>query len=176
MPRNVSADDATLLRAERDIRDQLGDRPLDFASMQAIANIYRAASAVRRRAEREVLADAQLSWGGFTILWVLWVWGDMETGLLADECDLSKGTLTGMLTTLERRDLVVRERIEADRRRMLVSLTVAGRELIDGLFTRFNSFEGEMADRLSDRQKRQLASLLRVVIANADAHANDDDD
>jgi len=173
MPRNVSADDATLLRAERDIRDQLGDRPLDFASMQAIANIYRAASAVRRRAEREVLADAQLSWGGFTILWVLWVWGDMETGRLADECDLSKGTLTGMLTTLERQGLVERERIEADRRRMLVSLTDTGRTTIAALFTRFNAFEAEMSSHMTDRQKRQLASLLRVVIANANATADE---
>jgi DNA-binding MarR family transcriptional regulator len=159
-----------LLQAERDIRDKLGDRALDFASMQAIANIYRAASAVRRRAEREVLSDAGLSWGGFTILWVLWVWGDMETGRLADECDLSKGTLTGMLTTLERQELVVRERIESDRRRMLVSLTSTGLATIEELFTRFNAFEGHMASHMSDRDKRQLARLLRVVIANA----NDD--
>jgi DNA-binding MarR family transcriptional regulator len=164
----VSArDEQTLLQAERDIRDKLGDRALDFASMQAIANIYRAASAVRRRAEREVLSEAGLSWGGFTILWVLWVWGDMETGRLADECDLSKGTLTGMLTTLERQELVERDRIEADRRRMLVSLTPTGLATIDALFTRFNAFEAHMSADMSDRDKRQLARLLRVVIANA---------
>ena len=91
-----------LLDAEVDIQARLGDEPLDFDSMQAISNIYRAAAAVRRRAEREVLAEAGLSWGGFTILWVLWVWGEMEAAQLASECDLAKGTLTGMVTTLEK--------------------------------------------------------------------------
>src|SRR5690606_15242350 len=51
-----SPDDQDLLEAERDIRAKLGTRDFDFESMQAIANIYRAAAAVRRRAEREVLA------------------------------------------------------------------------------------------------------------------------
>ena len=168
MSQNVSSTDAKrLLQAERDIRERLGDRALDFSSMQAIANIYRAASAVRRRAERDVLGDAELSWGGFTILWVLWVWGEMETSRLADECDLSKGTLTGMLTTLENQSLVSRVRLDTDRRRMLVSLTPTGITTIDRLFTKFNAFEGEMSSHMSDRQKLQLASLLRVVIVNA---------
>jgi len=67
-----------LLDAERDVQARLGDRPLDFDSLDAISNIYRAAAAVRQRAEREVLSDYNLSFGGFTILWVLWVWDDME--------------------------------------------------------------------------------------------------
>ena len=50
--------DERLLDAERDIQARLGDRPIDFESMHAIANIYRAASAVRRHAERDVLARA----------------------------------------------------------------------------------------------------------------------
>lgn len=156
-----------LLDAERDVQERLGDRPLDFASLDAISNIYRAAAGVRRRAESQVLADYRLSFGGFTILWVLWVWGEMETARLADECGLAKGTLTGMLTTLEKRELVERKRIEADRRRVLVSLTDAGTALIDELFPKFNRFEGEMAAGLSAAEKRELARLLRVVITNA---------
>ena len=91
-----------LLDAERDVQARLGERPLDFASLDAISNIYRAAGSVRRHAEREVLAEYGLSFGGFTILWVLWVWGEMETAQLAEECSLAKGTLTGMLSTLEK--------------------------------------------------------------------------
>jgi len=100
----VPAPDISLLDVERDVQARLGDQPLDFASLDAISNIYRAAVAVRRRAERNVLAEHGLSFGGFTILWVLWVWNEMETARLAEECGLAKGTLTGMLTTLEKRD------------------------------------------------------------------------
>jgi len=156
-----------LLDAERDIRERLGDRQLDFASLHAISNIYRAAAAIRRRAEREVLGDEGLSWGGFTILWVLWVWGEMETANLAAECDLAKGTLTGMINTLEKQELVNRSRMPADRRRVTVALTPQGLESIERLFPRFNTFEGEMCAGLDDANKAQLANLLRTVSTNA---------
>ena len=156
-----------ILAAEHDIRAALGDRPLDFVSMQAISNIYRAAAAVRRRAERTVLAEHNLSWGGFTCLWVLWVWGEMETANLAAECDLAKGTLTGLLTTLEKQDLVERERLESDRRRVMVHLTDAGRATIETVFPIFNEFEGQMSAGLSDTEKQELAHHLRQVITNA---------
>ena len=146
---------------------RLGDHPLDFASLDAISNIYRAAAAVRRRAENSALAAYQLTFGGFTIVWVLWVWGEMETARLAEECGLAKGTLTGMLTTLEKRALVERERLGADRRRVLVRLTDTGTTLIDELFPKFNRFEGEMSAGLTVTEKQELARLLRIVITNA---------
>lgn len=160
--------DAHLLDAEQDIQARLGDRALDFDSLRAISNIYRAAAAVRRRAEREVLAGAGLTWGGFTILWVLWVWGEKEASDLAAECDLAKGTLTGMVTTLEKHGLVERERLETDRRRVMVRLTAAGLATIEDVFPRFNSFEGAMAAGLSTAEKQELARLLRIVTGNAE--------
>jgi DNA-binding MarR family transcriptional regulator len=163
-----STDPEDLLRAERDIRERLGDRHLDFASLQAISNIYRAAAAVRRRAEQGVLAEHDLSWGGFTILWVLWVWGEMETAELASECDLAKGTLTGMVSTLEKQHLVERRRVTSDRRRVTVDLTPDGLSTIEDLFPRFNHFERAMTAGLSDGDKDQLARLLRAVITSAD--------
>lgn len=54
--------------------------------MQSISNIYRAAAAVRRRAEREVLAKASLSWGGFALFE-----GKMSEGLsVAEEHELAR--------------------------------------------------------------------------------------
>ena len=100
MPKPLSAHDPeVVLEAESDIRAALGDKPFDFDALLAVSNIYRAANAVRNRMEREVLGPAGMTWGGFTILFVLWVWGDRETGDLADDCGLAKGTLSGMLTT-----------------------------------------------------------------------------
>jgi len=156
-----------LLDAERDVQRRLGDEPLDFDAFFAISNIYRAASAVRRVAERTVLATHGLSWGGFTILWVLWVWDEMETGQLAAECDLSKGTLTGMVTTLEKHGLVTRTRMDSDRRRVTVALTDDGIATIQTLFPTFNDFESQMSAGLSPGEQRELARLLRIVTTNA---------
>ena len=156
-----------MLDAERDVQARLGDSPLDFASLDAIANIYRAAAAVRRRAEGDVLAPYGLSFGAFTILWVLWIWDDMETSALAQECNLAKGTLTGMLNTLEKRSLIERHRLDSDLRRMMVSLTDEGEAIISDLYPKFNQFEGEMSAGISDEEKVQLADLLRRVTKNA---------
>ena len=156
-----------LLDAERRIQERLGDRRLDFDSMLAVSNIYRAATAVRRRAEKGVLSEFGLSWGGFTTLWVLWVWGEMQTADLADECDLSKGTLTGIVKTLERRGFVRRRQVESDRRRVTVALTDAGLDTIERLFPRFNTYEREMVSQLSTTEKQELAELLRRVIVTA---------
>ncbi len=156
-----------MLDAERDVQARLGDRSLDFEANRAISNIYRAAAAVRRQAEQGLLKEYGLTWGGFTILWVLWVWGEMETATLATECDLAKGTLTGMLTTLEKRDLVQRSRSQEDRRRVLVSATDAGVDMIDELFPRFNSLETGLVDGLGESESLELSRLLRRVITNA---------
>lgn len=160
-----------LLAAERDIRERLGDHPLDFEAMLAVSNIYRAANAVRNRMEREVLAPKGLTWGGFTILFVLWVWGEKETGELADECGLAKGTLSGMLTTLEKGALVVRTRHPDDGRRVVVGLLPGGRDLIEEVFPNFNQYEAKFTERLDAEERAEMARLLRLVTATA----SDDD-
>ena len=164
-PESPSGD--RLLDAERQVKARLDGKPLDFASLDAISNIYRAAAAVRRRAEAEVLAEYNVSFGGFTILWVLWVWGEMETAQLAEECALAKGTLTGMLTTLEKQELVKRTKVPADKRRVTVALTESGTETIAELFPKFNAFESSMTAGLDVAEMQTLAGLLRKVTTNA---------
>ncbi len=169
MPRPLTDHDpGVVLEAERDIRVRLGDRPLDFDALLAVSNIYRAANAVRNRMEREILTPAGLSWGGFTILFVLWVWGDRETGELADDCGLAKGTLSGMLRTLERVSLVSRSRHPDDGRKVMVHLETSGLETIEAVFPRFNEFEAKFTARLDSDERLELARLLRLVTATAD--------
>ncbi len=109
-----STDDRDLLRAERDVvarMAELGiDVDLDFASMAVVANVFRVASTARGHLERTVLADVGLSFSAFTVMWVLWIWGETETRHLAIDAGITKGTLTGVVGTLERRGLVVRRR------------------------------------------------------------------
>lgn len=156
-----------LLEAERDIRARLDGRPFDFEAMLAVSNIYRAANAVRNRMERDVLGPEGLSWGGFTILFVLWVWGERETNELADDCGLAKGTLSGMLTTLEKSGLVGRSRHPDDGRRVVVALLEEGHETIERVFPEFNKHEAMFTDRLDDSEVHEMARLLRVVTATA---------
>src|ERR1700679_4178133 len=115
--------DRDLVQAEQDIRSRVAHGgQLDFTAMAAVSNIYRAANAIRNQMERDVLAQADLSWAAFTVLFVLWIWGDHQTRHLAAEAGITKGTLTGVLKTLEKRGLTRRYEHDKDGRLVVVSL------------------------------------------------------
>ena len=156
------------MQAEHDIRGRIGDQHLDFAAMAAVSNIYRAANVIRNHMERKILADEDLSWAAFTVLFVLWIWGDQQTRYLAAEAGVTKGTLTGVLKTLEKRGLVRRHAHESDGRLVLVSLEPKGCGVIERLFPAFNMGEAFVSASLSEQEKEQLASLLRTIIRSVE--------
>lgn len=165
MSRRIASSEATVVsQAERDIRARLDDHDLDFTAMSAISNIYRAGSAVRNHMERELLTEYDLSWVAFTVLWVLWIWGDQETGLVAAEAGITKGTLTGVMKTLQSRRLIRRIPHRDDRRRVSIGLSKAGERLIERLFPEFNRHETLAVSALTDDEQHELARLLRLVL------------
>jgi MarR family transcriptional regulator, organic hydroperoxide resistance regulator len=163
-----SPGDSHHVQAERDIRERLAGHELDFVAMSAVSNIYRAASAVRNHMERTVLGSAGLSWTAFTTLFVLWIWGDLESRHLAARTGVSKGTLTGVVRTLQTRGLCWREQRDDDRRLVVVGLTCEGRELMEELFPRFNAEEVHVTSGLDEAGKGALADHLRAVITAID--------
>jgi DNA-binding MarR family transcriptional regulator len=170
MPRRLAiGNDQDLVQAEQDIRSRIGDYPLDFAAMAAVSNIYRAANAIRNHMERDVLAEEDLSWAAFTVLFVLWIWGDQQTRHLAAEAGVTKGTLTGVLKTLEKRDLAQRRGHDEDGRLVMVTLRPRGREVIEHLFPAFNAGEAQVSSSLTLPEKEQLAFLLRKIIRSVES-------
>jgi MarR family transcriptional regulator, organic hydroperoxide resistance regulator len=166
--RFASDDDADLRQAERDVSAALGDLDLDFSAVQAVSNIFRAATAVRNHMETSVLGAEQLSWSAFVVLFVLRVWGTQESGHLATEAGVTGGTLTGVLKTLERRGLTTREPHDSDRRRVMVALTADGTQTIDRTMPRFNEHEAMVTGDLSGAERSEMARLLRKVLSRID--------
>ncbi len=162
MPHEYDPD--ALLAAESDIRRRLEGKPVDIEVQHAISNLYRAATVVSRSAEREVLAAANLSWSGFTVLWVLWVWGRMDSTRLAGELGLTAGSLTGIRRGLEKQGLVSVSRDPDDGRRMQTILTPAGEKVIERVYPQFNSWAASMLDGLQRNQINELATLLQAVV------------
>jgi DNA-binding MarR family transcriptional regulator len=161
-----------LLPAERKVLDALGDRPLDFRAMWAVSNLFRASAAIRRHMEANVLAADRLSWTAFTGLWVLWVWGEMESRDFAQAVGVSRPTATGVVTTLEGRGFVRRKKDTRDGRMVLVSLTAVGRRKIERLFPSFNAEEVVVTAHLDAGEQDVLARLLRSMYRAVDR--NDD--
>jgi len=162
--RIASSESKVVFQAERDIRARLEHHELDFTAMSAVSNIYRAGSAVRNHMERSLLAGYDLSWVAFTVLWVLWIWGEQETGHVAAEAGVTKGTLTGVMKTLQARKLIKRIPHRDDRRRVSIGLSKAGERLIEEVFPEFNQRETLAVSALSVSEQNELARLLRLVL------------
>jgi DNA-binding MarR family transcriptional regulator len=73
-----------------------------------------------------------------------------------------------VLKTLEKRGLARRRAHESDGRLVLVSLEPKGLGVIERLFPAFNMGESFVSASLSERDKDQLASLLRTIIRAAE--------
>lgn len=162
-----------VLQAEKDIKARLKGQNFDFTAMSAVANVYRAGTAVRNHMERTILAECNLSWVAFTVLWILWIWDRQETGHVAEEAGVTKGTLTGVIKTLQARKLIRRLPHKEDRRRVSIELTPSGEHLIENLFPLFNQHERVAVKSLTPSEQRELARLLRKM-TNGIANSGDD--
>lgn len=88
----------------------------------------------------------------------------LSAGALAEQVNLSQGTVTDILNRLEQRGLVSRVRSETDRRRVMVQLSEAGRRCLASspplLQERFASRFRELEQW---EQTQLLASLQRIA-------------
>jgi len=157
------AGEHTLTETESAVAQKLDGLILDFEAMAIASNLFRAANAVRNHMERTVLAPHDLTWTAFVVLGVTWIWEPIETRTIAAEGGFSKATLSGVLTTLESRNFVTREKSNIDGRLVMVRLTPAGRRLMKKLFPKFNAEERNVVSQIPKNQLGQAADMLRSI-------------
>ena len=159
----------TLEETERAVARHTSHLPLDVASMYAVSSIFRAGTAVRDTVTRDVLRPHDLTWTGFLVLWILWIWESRESHEVAESVGITKATLTGVVRTLRTRGWVDREVPDVDRRRVRLTLTPSGLALMDELFPRFNAEEARAVSRLTPDEVETLTVLLRKVVRTYEA-------
>lgn len=153
----------TLAETERAVESRLGSMDLDFEAMAVTSNLFRAANAVRNHLEGTVLRPHDLTWTAFVVLWVTWIWEKVETRVIAEEGGFSKATLSGVLSTLEGRGLLAREKSPRDGRLVLVRMTPAGRRLMKKLFPEFNAQEQVVVAGIPPGERAQAGQALRTL-------------
>lgn len=159
----------TLSATEAAVSERLAGMTLDMPAMAAVSNVYRAAGAIRNHFEHTVLAPYNLTWTGWVVLWVVWIWQEIETRHVAAEAGISKGTLTGVASTLEKLGLVARRAHPDDARRVLLSMTPSGLRLMAELFPQFNKQEALVVESLSADEIRVLAAALRKIVVDLES-------
>ena len=162
----ASQDYRTLTATEAAVSERLSGMALDMPAMAAVSNVYRAAGAIRNHFEHTVLAPYNLTWTAWVVLWVVWIWEEIETRHVAAEAGISKGTLTGVAGTLEKMGLLERRTHPEDGRRVLLRLSPAGLQLMAELFPVFNKQEALVVQSLSADEIRVLAAALRKIVVD----------
>ncbi len=88
---------------------------------------------------------------------------------LTDESGVSPATLSELLSKMEAKDLIKREKSEADRRVTIVMLTKKGNALAQKIAEHETNLADEVFGCLNDEQRSELSAALNSVITNWEA-------
>ena len=139
--------------------------PGDPLAHRALDSLLRAEASVRRRLSADLEREG-LSASGFSVLVVLaTAGGELELRALRHRLRTSKANATEVVTTLVARGLVVRSRLEHDRRAATVRLTELGQELVDRLFPEHTERVAATFSVLDEDEKRAFTEICRKLAA-----------
>ena len=97
------------------------------------------------------------------ILRELWRSDGIQFKELAETCDCSRSTITGVVDTMEKKDLVSRESNPSDRRSLLVKLTKKGKELKNKT-PRLESMVNGCCPEINEEEIKKLGELLQKLL------------
>ena len=114
--------------------------------------------------DKEISRRTGLTLPQFLVMQVLREMGQLTTGELAREMAVTQATVTSILDRLEKKNLIARERGAEDKRKVWVSLTDNGVELMKGSpTTQQEIFVRDFEDIQPWEQSTVVASLERIA-------------
>lgn len=148
------------------VRDWARERPdLDLSAMQVLSRVSRLSHLLDRARKDSFTAHGIVAWE-FDVLAALRRAGrpyTLSPGALIRETLVTSGTMTTRVDRLVRRGLVTRSADPSDRRGVLVTLTDAGRDAVDGALGSLLAAERRLLAGLDEPEQAQLAQLLRTL-------------
>lgn len=149
------------LRVEADLEQR--HPGADRLATECVINLLRSAALVATDLGRR-LARHHLTAPSFNVLMTLQrAGGSLTPRELAERLIVTPGTVTGLLDTLERQQLLRRERHPVDGRRLVIELTEAAGPLLDEVCAEHYPAQAELLAGLSGRDKATLIRLLGKV-------------
>jgi DNA-binding MarR family transcriptional regulator len=128
--------------------------------IQALLTASRALFAVAARSLGDLAEDVTLA--QYRLLVELAARGPQRPADIASVLAVERSTVTRMCDRLVRKRLVLRRRTSADRRTVRMSLTPAGRELVEQVTARRRSEIAEIVRRLPAGDRQPMVDALRV--------------
>ncbi len=138
----------------------------DAPALSLVFNVVRLANRIVGDIESQVHSQAGWSWAGFRIMFVTFVFGELEPREISRLADVSRASVSSVLNTLERDNMVVRLRESHDRRLVTVRLTEQGEKDLLETFAAHNQREQDWSAALKTTEVEQLTSLVRKMLAD----------
>jgi len=148
--------------------ESLGD-DIDTASFAASFDLFRLGTRVMGDFDSSVHRPLGLSLAGFRVLFTLWVHGSLGVREIAHLAGVSRAAVSGVVTTLEREQLAIRQRDQADGRLATVRLTQTGEERLRAAYRAQNERERQLfADLEPDELAAFTATLRKLLTVRLD--------
>ena len=165
------ADEVARDEVDRIVAAWRRERPdLDTAPLEVLSRVTRLARHLDL-ARRGAFARHGLETWAFDVLSALRRAGapyQLSPGALLTQTLVTSGTMTNRIDRLAEHGLVRRRPSPDDRRGVLVELTPAGLEQVDGAMADLLASERRLLRGLSDEDRTNLADLLRVLVVPFD--------
>ena len=155
-------DDFERQAAER-IAELGGD--IDLESFAASFDLVRLATRTIGDFDTAVHRPLGLSMAGFRILFTVWVFGSLEVREIATLSGVSRAAVSGVVTTLEREGLALRQRDQADGRLARVTATDAGVEKLRMAYDAQHVRERQLFGALDAAELASFTATLRKLLA-----------
>lgn len=98
------------------------------------------------------------------ILKILYRQGPLTQKVLQEKLAIQPGSMSEIAAKLERRGLLCRSRDETDKRKVLLSLTDAGRKDVEEFSAQGRPYTGRRFDALSAQEQQTLCALLEKLL------------
>ena len=130
--------------------------------LKLYTQLMRATNTVTEKMHRHLL-DYKLSISQFGVIEALYHLGPLCQKDIGIKILKTSGNMTMVIDNLEKRELVVREKDQTDRRRMSVKLTEKGLDLIQALFPTHAAVAAETFKALESNELATLGKLLKKI-------------
>ncbi|MFA6019574.1 MAG: MarR family transcriptional regulator [Rhodospirillales bacterium] len=112
------------------------------------------------------LAAQDVSLGQWRVLASVWHEGELMQTEISRHTSIDTSTLSRMLSGMEKRGLLKREKSHEDSRAVLVRLTAKGKKITETLIPQAMAVEAAAQEGLAPGDVAKLHSLLRRIYAN----------
>ena len=111
-------------------------------------------------------ADLDISLDQWMVLGQIYYHGDVSQKILSDACLKDKTSISRIINTLEKKNLVVRVSDQLDKRVNLIILTTAGKQLFNDVLPIMNKTKKEVTHNLSESDIQTFKDVLTKIISN----------